>query len=138
MQRENIPNNLDNKMIKFGSKVRLQTPLTPFSAQSATLQSFTTSAKLSGFTELLPSPRIREEKGNTRRMAAVLATVTGIVFIYQLWALVICKLIPISANPIIRWFQEDYFYCYLMPILVPAHFFFMLVNWLGMKYFRHN
>jgi hypothetical protein len=138
MQRENAPLKLDQKMVKFGSKVRINTPLTPFSAQSVTFQSFTTSAKLSLFNELLPSPRTKQEIGNTKRMAVILALITVFGFIYQLWALIICRLIPKSSNPLIKWFQDDHFYCYLIPVLGPAYFFFMLVNWLGMKYFRHN
>ena len=132
MHRNSVPTKLDHGMVKFGTKVRLNTPLTPFSANSLD------STKLSTFTTMLPSPRTNQDVGNMRFKAIMLGIVTLLLFIYHSWTLVICRLLPPSANAVIQWFQNDHYYCYLIPVLWPAFFFFMLVNWMGMKYFRHN
>ena len=138
MNRLNPPVKLDNpKTVKFGSKIRLDTPLTPFSFHSIN-NSITDSTKLSSYSSMLPSPRTLQENRDFKNTARLLAGITVIVGVFEAWTLVICRVIPNSTNKVVQWFQQDHFYCYLIPVLGPAYFFFMLINWMGMKYFRHN
>jgi len=39
---------------------------------------------------------------------------------------------------LLLWIQKDFHYCFLVPLTFPVIFFFVFLNWLGMKYFRHN
>lgn len=38
----------------------------------------------------------------------------------------------------LRRVAEDRHYCLLVPGLLPVGFLFVLLNWLGLKYFKHN
>ncbi|CAG9322750.1 unnamed protein product [Blepharisma stoltei] len=43
-----------------------------------------------------------------------------------------------EENAILRWIQEDKYYCFLIPMIVPTTFILVYGNWLSMKFFRHN
>jgi len=34
--------------------------------------------------------------------------------------------------------RDDTYYCVLVPLTLPVAVFFILLNWMGMKFFRHN
>lgn len=40
---------------------------------------------------------------------------------------------------ITRYFRNlDLYYVFLVPLTIPTFYFFIYMNWLGMKYFKHN
>jgi phosphatidylinositol N-acetylglucosaminyltransferase subunit Y len=43
-----------------------------------------------------------------------------------------------EENSFLRLMQEDYYYCYLIPMTIPTTFILVYANWVSMKFFRHN
>ncbi|XP_047944540.1 uncharacterized protein LOC125191116 isoform X2 [Salvia hispanica] len=54
-----------------------------------------------------------------------------------LYAAVISKLQPPSHNVIIRAIQNDWYYCFLIPMTLPILFVAVYFHWLSMKLFKH-
>jgi hypothetical protein len=91
---------------------------------------------------LMPSPRNKEmAHGNdkTRRMVGWgLLVATMVYFGFNMFTLVVSKWILKENVGILKLIAEDTHYSVLIPLLGPVFCFWALLNWLGMKYFRHN
>lgn len=85
---------------------------------------------------IFPSPRTTDVKYD--REALALITATSIYFIFNIYTLVISKLMPPSSYQIIQWIQKDNYYTFMIPLLGPVICLFVLFNWLGMKLFKTN
>lgn len=55
-----------------------------------------------------------------------------------MYATVVSKWMPITGNKYLDWIREDRYYSFLVPIMLPVTVFFVVINWFGMKFFRHN
>ncbi|KAL9333993.1 hypothetical protein Peur_074132 [Populus x canadensis] len=61
----------------------------------------------------------------------------SVSFVGFLFAAVISKLLPLSANPIISAIQNDRYYCFLVPLTLPILVSAVYFHWLSMKMFKH-
>ncbi|KAI8898371.1 hypothetical protein BC833DRAFT_620375 [Globomyces pollinis-pini] len=127
MERSTLPKRLNihpEINAKFGFQDTLKTPLIPYSP-------------IKRFKDMeLPSPRVATKDhwlfGN------LLGLLTFIYFGWNVFTLVIVRFYDTSSIRILNVFSNDHYYCYLLPALGPMFSFLVLLNWLGMKYFRHN
>jgi hypothetical protein len=61
---------------------------------------------------------------------------SGIAFIViSLYAAIVSKLLPPALDAPLR---DEFHYSLLVPASIPMFFFFVLLNWVGFKFFRHN
>ncbi|KAL0289438.1 UNVERIFIED_CONTAM: hypothetical protein Scaly_2544900 [Sesamum calycinum] len=58
-------------------------------------------------------------------------------FVSFLYAAVISKLLPPSDNVVIRAIQNDWYYCFLVPLTFPILIVAVYFHWLSMKLFKH-
>ena len=61
--------------------------------------------------------------------------VFGGIFAY---AAFISKLMPDTGNAILDYIKDDYYFCYLLPLMILPLYFLIYVNWLAMKFFENN
>lgn len=134
MQRVNRPKNLQQVLL-FGSRSVLKTPLVPYSATKTVKSSAISSPFDSDLNSSLPSPRNDLQKSILAFRIRIFTIIFGT---FNFWTLFYCKFAPKSDFVIIRIFQNDHFYCYFIPVQLLTLWIFMLLNWLGMKYFKHN
>eukprot|EP00696_Hemimastix_kukwesjijk_P011617 gnl/Hemi2/24569_TR8265_c0_g1_i1.p2 gnl/Hemi2/24569_TR8265_c0_g1~~gnl/Hemi2/24569_TR8265_c0_g1_i1.p2 ORF type:complete len:102 (-),score=14.59 gnl/Hemi2/24569_TR8265_c0_g1_i1:345-650(-) len=59
-------------------------------------------------------------------------------FVGTMYALVVSKIIPLTGHPLFDWIARDWYYCLLVPLLIPVAMFVGYLNWMAMKFFRHN
>lgn len=43
-----------------------------------------------------------------------------------------------EENSFLQFFQEDNYYCFLLPMMLPTTVVLIYANWVSMKFFRHN
>ncbi|KCV67959.1 hypothetical protein H696_05685 [Fonticula alba] len=70
--------------------------------------------------------------------ALILFTMSIAVFCIGIHWIFISKLLPPSDDELLSWVRKDRYYGALLPLLMPSIVVFVFLNWLGMKYFRHN
>lgn len=68
----------------------------------------------------------------------VVLLVTLVSYIAGMYALVVSKWMPITGNPILDWVKRDNYYSLLGVVLLPVTVIFVYLNWLSLKFFRHN
>uniref|UniRef100_A0A7N0RIH6 Phosphatidylinositol N-acetylglucosaminyltransferase subunit Y n=1 Tax=Kalanchoe fedtschenkoi TaxID=63787 RepID=A0A7N0RIH6_KALFE len=62
----------------------------------------------------------------------------GILFLLGfIYAAIISKLLPPSDNVIISAIQNDWYYCFLVPLTLPILVVAVYFHWLSMKLFKH-
>eukprot|EP00744_Colponema_vietnamica_P008040 GILI01011493.1.p1 GENE.GILI01011493.1~~GILI01011493.1.p1 ORF type:complete len:110 (-),score=22.33 GILI01011493.1:486-782(-) len=61
-----------------------------------------------------------------------------VFFFVSMYALVFSKLLPATGHHILDWIARDWYYCLLIPLLIPTTVIAAYVNWVSMKFFRHN
>ncbi|KAI8905541.1 hypothetical protein EDD86DRAFT_193995 [Gorgonomyces haynaldii] len=105
----------------------ISAPITP---------NFYTSNRQSPFAYESVSPRKQQPTRDYSFYGYLLLFGTSIFFVFNVWTLILCDYY--STGTILDWFQSDRYYKYLIPLLIPVFLGFAIVNWLGMKYFRHN
>lgn len=52
--------------------------------------------------------------------------------------MVFSKFLPSIDNEILEWLSTDYYYSYLIPCTFIVTIIAIYLNWLGLKFFRHN
>ncbi|ORX52392.1 hypothetical protein DM01DRAFT_1323538 [Hesseltinella vesiculosa] len=67
-----------------------------------------------------------------------LLTGTFFVFMISLYWMVGSKWAPMTNIEWLDWLKEDEYYCLLVPITAIVWIYFIIWNWMGMKFFRHN
>ncbi|KAI9319065.1 phosphatidylinositol N-acetylglucosaminyltransferase subunit Y-domain-containing protein [Dichotomocladium elegans] len=75
---------------------------------------------------------------NTYLWGYALIAATAIMFISSMYALIGSKYVPDTNNKILDWIKHDEYYCLLVPITAIVYVYFIVWNWMGMKFFRHN
>lgn len=81
---------------------------------------------------------ISSEPDDTPLYGYLLLFATYVVFVCGMYATVVSKWMPITGNKYLDWIREDRYYSFLVPIMLPVTVFFVVINWFGMKFFRHN
>ena len=59
-------------------------------------------------------------------------------FVFTVYCIVFSKLLPPLGNPILDYLKTDQYYSLLFPLLIPTVVFAIYLNWLSMKFYRHN
>ena len=60
-------------------------------------------------------------------------------FTFGIYSFIISKwLMPYTGNRILDEIKNDEYYCCLLPSTLITTLFFMYINWVAMKYFRHS
>ncbi|KAI7849716.1 phosphatidylinositol N-acetylglucosaminyltransferase subunit Y [Circinella umbellata] len=67
-----------------------------------------------------------------------LLVATAILFFGTLYAMIGSKFVPDTQIEILDWIKHDEYYCLLVPITAIVMIYFIVWNWMGMKFFRHN
>jgi hypothetical protein len=69
----------------------------------------------------------------------------GYLFLFFLWATCGVWFVFFFRSEISAWMNEDYYdisresyYSFLTAAMIPATIFFIIVNWVSLKFFRHN
>eukprot|EP01124_Arcella_intermedia_P018858 TRINITY_DN25985_c0_g1_i1.p1 TRINITY_DN25985_c0_g1~~TRINITY_DN25985_c0_g1_i1.p1 ORF type:complete len:107 (-),score=12.85 TRINITY_DN25985_c0_g1_i1:57-377(-) len=82
---------------------------------------------------------IATKKTNTVQWGYFLQICTFVLFVMSMYSLLLSKLLPKTGMEILDAIQQDRYYCLLVPVtLLPVSFLFVLLNWMSMKFFRHN
>jgi len=63
---------------------------------------------------------------------------TFVFFVTMLYALVVSKFMPYTGNYVLDWIRDDMYYSPLVICSIPATVIAVYLNWLGLKFFRHN
>ena len=63
---------------------------------------------------------------------------TAIFFIAGMYAVLLSKFMPVINHSLLDFLRQDYYYSFLVPLLLPVSILTIYLNWLGMKFFRHN
>ncbi len=74
---------------------------------------------------------------NSYLFGLALVACSYMLFVSALYSLLLSKLFPQFHNPVLQLIREDWYYCMLLPSLVPTTIFFVYINWVSMKFFRH-
>ena len=56
----------------------------------------------------------------------------------MMWIIGAKLLWNVENNSILKFIQEDNYYCFLLPMAIPTTFAIVYANWVSMKFFRHN
>ena len=59
----------------------------------------------------------------------------GVSFVY---AAFISKFMPDTGVLILDFIKEDFYFCYLFPLLLLPTYIVVYINWLAMKFFKNN
>mmetsp|Transcript_5628 Transcript_5628/g.5829 ORF Transcript_5628/g.5829 Transcript_5628/m.5829 type:complete len:103 (-) Transcript_5628:157-465(-) len=63
------------------------------------------------------------------------STLFGLLYLY---AAFISKLLPHTGYIFLDFWKNDYYYCFLIPLLILPTFVVIYLNWLCMRCFEHN
>eukprot|EP00386_Alphamonas_edax_P011332 GDKI01035959.1.p1 GENE.GDKI01035959.1~~GDKI01035959.1.p1 ORF type:complete len:108 (+),score=19.66 GDKI01035959.1:103-426(+) len=83
------------------------------------------------------APNGKGEESSTQLVGACLVGLAYLLFVASMYCLIISKFMPDTGNFVLDSIKRDWYYCLLIPCLVPTSFVFIYVNWVSMKYFRH-
>lgn len=64
-------------------------------------------------------------------------TIGSVFFVGFLFTAVISKILPPSNNALISAIQNDWYYCFLVPLTLPVLLVAVYFHWLSMKMFKH-
>ncbi|PON35189.1 Phosphatidylinositol N-acetylglucosaminyltransferase subunit Y [Trema orientale] len=64
-------------------------------------------------------------------------TIGSVFFMGFLYTSIVSKFLPPSNNPIISVIQNDWYYCFLVPLTLPVLVVAVYFHWLSMKLFKH-
>jgi hypothetical protein len=65
----------------------------------------------------------------------IISVLYGIIFIYCAF---LSKIFPISDIWILKYIKDDYYFCYLFPLMIIPTYIALYLNWLAMQFFQHN
>ena len=60
------------------------------------------------------------------------------LFVFLTYACFLSKVTPPTGILLLDMFRNDWYYAYLLPLSLPVMVIAVYVNWLGLKFFRHN
>ncbi|KAG5043117.1 hypothetical protein AAZX31_03G099200 [Glycine max] len=64
-------------------------------------------------------------------------SIGSVFFVGYFSIAVLCKLFPPSHIPLISALQNDWYYCFLVPLTLPIIVVAVYFHWLSMKLFKH-
>ncbi|THU67145.1 hypothetical protein C4D60_Mb05t21560 [Musa balbisiana] len=64
----------------------------------------------------------------------IFGVISFVVFCY---AAIISKLLSESSSPILFSIQNDWYYCFLVPLTLPVMIILVYLHWVSMKLFKH-
>ncbi|CAL5195273.1 unnamed protein product [Lathyrus oleraceus] len=67
----------------------------------------------------------------------LLLSIGSILFVAYFFLALFSKLLPPSHIPLISSFQNDWYYCFLVPLTLPIIMVAVYFHWLSMKMFKH-
>ncbi|XP_004515351.1 uncharacterized protein [Cicer arietinum] len=73
----------------------------------------------------------------TKLWGWLLVSIGSIFFVGYFFLALISKLLPPSNIPLISSFQNDWYYCFLVPLTLPIIVVAVYFHWLSMKMFKH-
>lgn len=59
----------------------------------------------------------------------------GVLFIYSAF---LSKLMPDTGIFVVDFMKRDYYFCYLLPLMLLPTYIVVYINWLAMKFFKNN
>jgi hypothetical protein len=65
----------------------------------------------------------------------ILFTFIGVSFFY---AAFLSKLMPDAGIYFLDFIKHDYYFCYLLPLMIIPTYVVVYINWLAMKFFENN
>ena len=68
----------------------------------------------------------------------LLLFVTFVFFVTTMYCVIVSKLVPKTGHPVLDWLHDDTYYSLLVPNTVLVLVMTAYLNWLGLKFFRHN
>ena len=81
--------------------------------------------------------RVRQQ-ARTRALGIGLLVATCAAFLLFFYAGFVSKVLPPTGVSLLDAMRDDWFYCYLVPLVGPTTFIAVYMNWVAMKFFRHN
>jgi len=75
---------------------------------------------------------------DTVRNGYLLLFGTGGFFVFMMYLVVVSKYMPETGHPVLDFFRSDMYYSLLVPCTLISTVFAVYLNWLGLKFFRHN
>mmetsp|Transcript_16884 Transcript_16884/g.59029 ORF Transcript_16884/g.59029 Transcript_16884/m.59029 type:complete len:139 (-) Transcript_16884:228-644(-) len=78
------------------------------------------------------------EDDNTPTWGYLLLAATLAFFVVTLYAVLVAPLMPRTGNVVLDFFSSHPRYALQLPLLLPTTFVAVLINWMAMKFFRHN
>ncbi|KAI9355556.1 phosphatidylinositol N-acetylglucosaminyltransferase subunit Y-domain-containing protein [Pilaira anomala] len=63
---------------------------------------------------------------------------TFFMFMSSFYSMVVSPYMPDTNIKLLDWVKHDNYYCLLLPITGLVFFYWIMWNWMGMKFFRHN
>ena len=65
----------------------------------------------------------------------IASVMIGVVFMYAAFA---SKFVPDSGIFVLDFIKRDYYFCYLIPLMMLPTYIVVYINWLAMKMFKNN
>ncbi|KAI9256316.1 phosphatidylinositol N-acetylglucosaminyltransferase subunit Y-domain-containing protein, partial [Helicostylum pulchrum] len=62
---------------------------------------------------------------------------TFIMFTASFYSMLVSPYMPDTNIKLLDWVKYDNYYCLLLPITALVFFYWIMWNWMGMKFFRH-
>ncbi|KAL0080820.1 hypothetical protein J3Q64DRAFT_1757655, partial [Phycomyces blakesleeanus] len=62
---------------------------------------------------------------------------TWLIFFITMYSLIGSHWMPVTNNKVLDWIRDDDYYCYVVPVTAVVFIYFVVCNWMGMKFFRH-
>ncbi|KAI8373974.1 phosphatidylinositol N-acetylglucosaminyltransferase subunit Y-domain-containing protein [Choanephora cucurbitarum] len=59
-------------------------------------------------------------------------------FTFSIYSIIASKYMPDTDIKLLDWIKKDNYYCLLIPCTAIVWIYWVLWNWMGMKFFRHN
>ena len=98
----------------------------------------TTPQRKQGYDELAQNKQLVESFEYIRSWGRTLIVGAAIFFIVNVYCIVGSKLLPDLGNPVLDFIKNDTYYSLLLPLVIPTLILAFYLNWLSMKFYRHN
>lgn len=82
--------------------------------------------------------RRHDQELSTVLWGYIVIAVSVAVLLVGLYSMVFSKIIPYTGNVVLDWVKEDYYFGPLLFTMIPVSVIFVYLNWLSLKFFRHN
>ena len=82
--------------------------------------------------------QVQKDYAHIRRCGRRLIYCSAVFFVLTMYAIVGAKFFPYMGNPFLDFLKDDTYYSLLIPLLIPTIILGIYLNWLSMKFYRHN